>query len=83
MRQDARQFQYYEAVLPSIISKLEVWPVPVTFTEQESQALQVKLVEFFEVVKPYPYPYSPLTFSQDTQQLSLVQSILAKVKAGQ
>lgn len=84
MSQNYQTLQYYpDGFLTGILAKLEVWPIAPTFTEQENRALQVLFEGFDEAVKPYPYPYSPLTFSQDTRQVVLVESILAKVKAAQ
>lgn len=67
----------------SILKLLEQWPVTPTFTEQQSRRVQYQLEKYVELLKPYPYPYSPLTFGQDTQQLQIIQSALDKVKAGQ
>jgi hypothetical protein len=67
----------------SIVKLLEVWPVAPTFTEQQSRRIQYQMEQFTEILTPYPYPYSPLTFGQDTRQLTLIKSVLAKVKAAQ
>lgn len=81
--QDDRIRSLYGSELNSILHKLEVWPSPTTFTEQESLTIQYQYERLVEILTPYPYPYSPLTFGQDTQQLVIIKSILAKVKAGQ
>lgn len=68
-------------IILSILTKLETWPIAPVFDYIENRRMQVQFEGFIELVKPYPYPYSPLTFSQDTRQLTLIQSIFAKVLA--
>lgn len=80
LSQDATRAQYYQAVLPSIISKIEAYPASVLFTEQENRAIQYLYEGFAELLKPYPYPYSPLTFQQPTVQMEIVFRILHKLK---
>lgn len=69
------------AIILSILNKLEAYPVAPPFTEQEERRIQYQMEQFIELLKPYPYPYSPLTFGQDTRQLQLIQSVLAKIEA--
>ncbi len=70
-------------IILSIVNKLEVWPSSPTFTEQENRRIQYQLESLVELLKPYPYPYSPLTFGQDTQQIQIIQSASAKIQAAQ
>ena len=77
---DAQKRQYYEPVYQSIINKVEAYPAPVLFTEQENRAIQTLYEEFLELCKPYPYPYSPLTFSQPTTQIEICYVTLQKLK---
>jgi hypothetical protein len=80
--QNAQRRQYYEAVYPSIISKLEAWPAPATFSEQESRAIQTVYRAFDEVCRPWPVLDAvQRTFGQDQRQMGVVESILAKVEA--
>lgn len=65
----------------SLLNQVKTWPAAITFTEQEDRRLQVLLEGLVELLTPYPYPYSPLTFGQDTQQLSIIKSILTKLEA--
>lgn len=80
LSQDAQRRQYYELVYQSIINKIEAWPAPVLFTEQENRAIQYLYEGFVELLKPYPYPYSPLTFSQPTMQVEICFGTLHKLK---
>lgn len=68
------------SIILSILNKLEAWPIPPPFTEQEERRLQYQMEKFIEIMKPYPYPYSPLTFGQDTRQLQITQCVLKKIK---
>lgn len=70
-------------LLLGIVNKLETWPTLLTLTEQENRRIQYQYESFAEIITPYPYPYSPQTFGQDTRQLSIVKSILTKVVAAQ
>ena len=60
----------------SILDKVKTWPAPLVLTEQEDRRLQVQLEQFVEIATPYPYPYYPTTFGQDTRQLSIVKGLL-------
>lgn len=65
----------------AIIAKLEIWPTAPTFTETENRRLQVIYEGFTEQLGTYSAIFSPLTFGQDTRQLSLTKCILKKIKA--
>ena len=80
IKMDAQRRQYYEPFILDIIGKLEVWPEPIMLTEQENRALQSLFFSFEELVKPFPYPYSPLTFAPSTVQVELCYNILQKLK---
>ena len=79
IKMDAQRRQYYPNCL-DILTKLEAWPSPVILTEQENREIQYLFEGFLEVCKPYPYPYSPLTFSQPTVQVELCYRVLYKLK---
>lgn len=63
-----------------ILNKFETWPAEVTFTEQEDRRVQVEMEQYIEIMKPYPYPYSPLTFGQPTEQMQICYGVLQKLK---
>lgn len=65
----------------SILNKVKAWPTPLQLTEQEARRIQYQLEKFDEIAKPYPYPYYPTTFGQDTQQLTVIDGILAILEA--
>lgn len=67
----------------SILNKLEAWPIDLVLTGQENLRIQYQFEKFEEMLTPYPYPYSPLTFGQDTHQLVLIQSVMSKLKVAQ
>lgn len=74
--QDDRVRSLEGPLMLSILDKVKTWPAPLVLTEQEDRRIQYQLEQFVEVMKPYPYPYYPTTFGQDTQQLDLVSGIL-------
>lgn len=80
LSQDAQRRQYYELVYQSIITKIESYPEPVLFTEQENRAIQYLYEQFLELCKPFPYPNSPLTFSQPTKQVETCTDTLNKLR---
>lgn len=81
IRMDAQQRQYYEPVVQPIIDKMNVGN-PVTFTEQESRAIESLYQHFRNLCKNWQPLLSgrEFTFGQDTRQLNLVQDILSKVE---
>lgn len=81
MYEDDRIRSVEGSIILSILNKLEAYPIPPPFTEQEERRIQYQMEQFVEMLKPYPYPYSPLTFGQDTRQLQLIQDVLAKIEA--
>lgn len=68
-------------IILSILNKLEVWPEPPAWTEQEQQRVQYQMRQFIDLLKPFPYPSSPMTFGQDTRQLTLIEMVLEKIEA--
>jgi hypothetical protein len=75
------EIRYYEgALIQSILTKLELYPTPPAWTEQEQRRVQYQMEKFMEMLKPYPWPYSPLTFGQDTQQLNLIMAVLTRIE---
>lgn len=76
------RIRFYEGpIILSILNKLQDWPAPPAWTEQEQRRVQYQMEKFIELLKPYPYPYSPLTFGQDTRQLTLIERVLYKIEA--
>lgn len=76
------RIRFYEGpIILGILNKLTEWPTPPGWTEQEQRRVQYQLEKFIELLKPYPYPYSPLTFGQDTRQLTLIERSLEKIEA--
>jgi hypothetical protein len=71
------------ALILSILKKMETWPIAPSLTSKENNRIQYQLEKFIELMKPYPYPYYPTTFGQDTRQISVVQSIMTKIKVAQ
>lgn len=69
------------ALILSILNKLEAYPTPPAWTEQEQRRVQYQMEQFMEMLKPYPYPSSPLTFGQNTRQLTLIERVLYKIEA--
>lgn len=80
------QDDYYRSfegdLLLSILKLLEP-QVPVVFTEKQNRRLQYQMERFLEISLPYPYPYYPTTFGQDTRQLTVIKSIQVKLIAAQ
>lgn len=80
------QDDYYRSfegdLLRSILDLLEP-QVPIDFTEKQNRRLQYQMEKFLETAFPYPYPYYPTTFGQDTHQVSIIKSIQAKLIAEQ
>lgn len=80
MYQDDRIRSLEGPIILGILKKFEAWPTAPLFTEQENRRIQVFLETSDEVLEPYPYPYTPQTFGQDTHQIVLIKSILGKLK---
>ncbi len=80
--QDFQWRQYYEAVFPSILNKLEAQTATITFTEQESRAIQFLYQHFRNLARPWQPLMSgrEMTFGQDTRQRDVIESILKKVE---
>lgn len=79
--EDNRIYFYEGPLITSILNKLSAYPTPPPWTEQEQRRVQWQMEKFIELLKPYPYPYSPLTFGQDTRQLTLIERVLEKIEA--
>lgn len=81
MYQSDRLRSYEPDLLLSLVQAFETWPAPLNLTEQQNNRVQWQLQKFQEIMKPYPFPYYPTTFGQDTRQLGVVNSIMDKFKA--
>ena len=68
-------------MLLSLVQAFETYPAPLVLTAAQTNRVTWQLQKFVEISRPYPYPYYPTTFGQDTRQLRVIESIIVKLGA--